>query len=184
MRKYLNKFIGFILLAALSLIIFNYSDNDSGELETKLNRLNNKSSSGATEILNPTFRNKGLDTNPYEIKAEKGIQINQDIELYKIEGKFTDDNNELFFIKADMGLYSQINQTIDLVGNVLMSDEFGNTTSTDSATIDIEDNKMRLLNRVVSISSTSMIKSDSSIIDEAKDIITYTGNVDVKIKNK
>tara|TARA_B100000795_G_scaffold61810_1_gene41491 strand:- start:315 stop:869 length:555 start_codon:yes stop_codon:yes gene_type:complete len=184
MRKYLNKLIALILLMTLSLIIFNYSDDKSDELIDKLNEVSNRSSPGTTEISNPTFRNKGLNTNPYEIKAEKGIQINQDIELYKIEAKFTNDNNELFFIKADEGLYSQINQVIDLVGNVLISDEFGNTTSTESATIDIEDDKIRLLNRVVSISNTSMIKSDSSIIDEVKDTVTYTGNVEVKIKNK
>ena len=184
MREYLNKLIAFILLVALSLIIFNYSNNESDELKNKLNEFSDSSFPGANEILNPTFRNKGLNTNPYEIKAKKGIQINLDIELYEIEAKFTDDDNNLFFIKADKGLYSQTNQVIDLVGNVLVSDEFGNITSTDSAIIDIEDNKIRLLNRVVSISSTSMIKSDSSIIDEVKDTVTYTGNVEVKIKNK
>ena len=184
MRKYLNKLIAFILLITLSLIIFNYSNNESDEFENKLNEFNDNSSPGTNEISNPTFRNKGLNTNSYEIKAKKGIQINLDIELYEIEARFTDDNNDLFFIKADKGLYNQANQVIDLAGNVLVSDEFGNITSTDSATIDIEGNKIKLLNRVVSISSTSMIQSDSSIIDEVKDIITYTGNVEVKIKNK
>ena len=90
----------------------------------------------------------------------------------------------MFFIKSDKGLYSQINQIIDLLGNVLISDEFGNITSTDSATINIENRKIRLLNKVVSISNTSIIKSDSSIIDETNGIIIYTGNVKVKIESK
>ena len=184
MKKYLNGLVAITLLAALSLIFFDYSDNDSDNLETKLSEFNDRSSPDITEISNPTFKNKGLNTNFYEIKAKKGIQINQNIELYEINGKFTDDNNELFFIKSDKGLYSQINQIIDLLGNVLISDEFGNITSTDSATINIENRKIRLLNKVVSISNTSIIKSDSSIIDETNGIIIYTGNVKVKIESK
>jgi len=184
MRKYLNGLVAITLLVALSLIFFDYSDNDSDNLETKLSEFNDRSSPDIIEISNPTFKNKGLNTNFYEIKAKKGIQINQNIELYEINGKFTDDNNELFFIKSDKGLYSQINQIIDLLGNVLISDEFGNITSTDSAIINIENRKIRLLNKVVSISNTSIIKSDSSIIDEANGIIIYTGNVRVKIENK
>ena len=184
MRKYLNGLVAITLLVALSLIFFDYSDNDSDNLETKLSEFNDRSSPDIIEISNPTFKNKGLNTNFYEIKAKKGIQINQNIELYEINGKFTDDNNELFFIKSDRGLYSQINQIIDLLGNVLISDEFGNITSTDSATINIENRKIRLLNKVVSISNTSIIKSDSSIIDEANGIIIYTGNVKVKIESK
>jgi len=184
MKKYLNGLVAITLLAALSLIFFDYSDNDSDNLETKLSEFNDRSSPDITEISNPTFKNKGLNTNFYEIKAKKGIQINQDIELYEINGKFTDSNNELFFIKSDKGLYSQINQIIDLLGNVLISDEFGNITSTDSATINIENRKIRLLNKVVSISNTSIIKSDSSIIDETNGIIIYTGNVKVKIESK
>ena len=184
MRKYLNGLVAITLLVALSLIFFDYSDNDSDNLETKLSEFNDRSSPDIIEISNPTFKNKGLNTNFYEIKAKKGIQINQDIELYEIEGKFTDDNDELFFIKADSGLYSQINQIIDLLGNILISDEFGNITSTDSATIDIENKKIRLLNKVVSISNTSIIKSNSSIIDEANGTIIYTGNVEVKIESK
>jgi len=184
MRKYLNGLVAITLLVALSLIFFDYSDNDSDNLETKLSEFNDRSSPDIIEISNPTFKNKGLNTNFYEIKAKKGIQINQNIELYEINGKFTDDNNELFFIKSDKGLYSQINQIIDLLGNVLISDEFGNITSTDSAIINIENRKIRLLNKVVSISNTSIIKSDSSIIDETNGIIIYTGNVKVKIESK
>ena len=47
------------------------------------------------EISNPIFKNKGLNTNPYEISAKKGIHIKNDIELYVVFGKFTNDNSEI-----------------------------------------------------------------------------------------
>ena len=50
MRKYLNKLIAFILLVTLSLIIFNYSNNESDEFENKLNEFNDNSSPGTNEI--------------------------------------------------------------------------------------------------------------------------------------
>ena len=44
--------------------------------------------------------------------------------------------------------------------------------------------KMFFLDKVVSISDTSIIESNSSIVDDINKTITYTGNVKVKIVNK
>ena len=40
------------------------------------------------EIDNPRFTEKGLDEKVYEIKAEKGLQSEDYLELIKVEGKF------------------------------------------------------------------------------------------------
>lgn len=183
MKKYLNKLLATILLITVGLIFFIYSNSDSDKLNNELNNFNSRSAPSATQISNPIFKNKGLNANPYEIKATKGIQIDQDIELYEVFGEFTNDNNELLYIKADKGLYSQFNQIIGLMGNVLIFDEFGNRTSTNRATIDINNKKINLLDNVVSVSNTSTIKSNSSLVDEKNGTITYTGNVTVKIEN-
>ena len=184
MKKYLNTIIIIILLIALSLIVFNYLDNDLIKIENKVEVFKEKSLSGITEILNPTFKNKGINTNPYEISAEKGIQIKNDIELYKVFGKFTDDEDRLIYINANKGIYSQENQVIELIGNVLIYDNLGSKTTTTKAIMDIENKKINLLDEVVSISNTSIIKSDSSILDDKNKIVIYTGNVKVKIENK
>ena len=184
MKKYLNKLSAIIILIVISLIFFIYYDNSSDELDTKLKDFNNRPSPGTVEISNPIFKNKSLNTNPYKIKAKKGIQIDQDIELYEVYGEFTNDNNELLYVKADKGLYSQANQTIELIGNVLISDELDNRTSSRSAIIDINNKRMSLLDDVISISNTSKITSNSSFIDENSNMITYTGDVKVKIKNR
>ena len=184
MKKYLNKLTIFILLIILSLIILNYSKNKIEKLETKVEDIKDKSTSEFVEILNPTFKNKGLNTNPYEISAKKGIQINNDLELYEVIGKFTDDDDKLIYISADKGIYSQDNQNIELIGNVLIYDELGSKTTTIKAIMDIENKKINLLDKVVSYSNTSIIKSDSSLVDEKNNTVIYTGNVKVKIENK
>ena len=71
--------------------------------------------SNIIEISKPTFKNKGLNTDPYEISADRGIQIDQDIELYNIFAKFTDKNEKLIYITADKGFYSQDIQLIELL---------------------------------------------------------------------
>ncbi len=184
MRKYLNQIIIIISIIILSLIILNYFNNKSEKIETRVNDLKNISVPGTIEISNPIFKNKGLNTNPYEIIAKKGVQIKNNIELYEVFGKFTNDNNELIYIKADKGLYNQNNQTIELIGNVIAYDDVGNKTSTKIAIIDIDNKKMNFTDEVISISDTSIIKSNSSVVDEKNNTITYSGNVRVKIENK
>ena len=183
MRKYLNKTIIIISLIILGLIIFNYSNNNLNELDTEISNFQTNSVPGVIEITNPTFKSKGVNTNSYEISAIKGIQIKNDIELYEVTGKFID-NEKLVYINADKGLYNQENQLIELIGNVLIYDNIGNQTSTKSAIIDIDSKKISLLEDVISISNTLTINSNSSYIDEKKNIIKYIGNVKAKIKNK
>ena len=184
MNKYFTIITIFIFFVLLCLVIFNFNKDDTSQLEAKIDSLNENLTPGVIEILNPTFVNKGLDENPYEIEAKKGIQINEDIELYAVTGKFTDKDKKLIYISADKGYYSQNQQVIELTGNVLMYDDLGNKTSTEKATIDIEIKKTVLTNKVISVTDTSEIQSNSSIVDDENDFVTYNGNVKVKIKYK
>ena len=65
-----------------------------------------------------------------------------------------------------------------------MYDALDNKTLTEKATIEIMNKKIFFLDKVISISDTSIIESNSSIIDDINKTITYTGNVKVKIVNK
>ena len=184
MNKYFTIITIFIFFVLICFIIFNFNKDDTSQLEAEIDSLNENLTPGVVEILNPTFVNKGLDQNPYEIAAKKGIQINEDIELYTVTGKFTDKDKKLIYISADKGYYNQNQQVIELAGNVLMHDDSGNKTSTENATIDIEIKKVVLTNKVISVTETSEIQANSSIVDDENSLITYTGNVKVKIKNK
>jgi len=84
MNKYFTIITIFIFFVLLCLVIFNFNKDDTSQLEAEIDSLNENLTPGVIEILNPTFVNKGLDENPYEIAAKKGIQINEDIELYAL----------------------------------------------------------------------------------------------------
>ena len=174
----------FIFFVLLCLVIFDFNKDDTSQLEAEIDSLNENLTPGVIEILNPTFVNKGLDENPYEIAAKKGIQIGENIELYTIDAKFTDENSKLININADKGFYNQKDQIIHLEGNVLMYDTLDNKTLTEKATIEIKNKKIFFIDKVVSISNTSIIESNSSIVDDINKTITYTGNVKVKIVDK
>jgi hypothetical protein len=181
MKKYLNISIIIITIIILSIFYLNYRSSN----EVQINKFMDETKDpDAIEILNPKFKNKGLNINPYEISAKEGIQIGENIELYSIDAKFTDKNNKLININADKGLYNQKDQIIHLSGNILMYDTLDNKTLTEKAVIEIKNKKIFLLDNVVSISGTSIIESNSSIVDDINKTITYTGNVKVKIENK
>ena len=184
MKKYLNTSIVLILLIILGIFYFNYSSANKVKISEDYKDLGKSKDPDAIEILNPKFKNKGLNMSPYEISAKKGIQIGENIELYSIDAKFTDENNKLININADKGLYNQKDQIIHLSGNILMYDTLDNKTLTEKAVIEIKNKKIFLLDNVVSISGTSIIESNSSIVDDINKTITYTGNVKVKIENK
>ena len=118
------------------------------------------------------------------IIAKKGIQIKNNIELYEVLGTFTNDNGEIVYVKADKGLYNQINQTIELIDNVTIYDDMENKTSAKFAIIDIDNKKMNFIDEVISVSDTSIIKSNSSVVDEKNNTIVYSGNVRVKVKDR
>ena len=184
MTKYLNKIIIIFLLIIISFVIFNYFNNDLDKIETKISDFKDESTSITIEIANPVFKNKGLNTNFYEISATKGVQIKNDIELFEVVGKFTNDNGELIYIKASKGIYSQNDQTIELAGEVLIYDDFGNKTSTKNAIVDIDNKKINSFKNVVSDIGSALIESNSSIVDDKSNTIIYSGNVKVKIENK
>ena len=55
--------------------------------ETKSEEINDP-----MEIANPILTTKGINENPYEIKASKGIKKGDDLELFEIEGKLKTKN--------------------------------------------------------------------------------------------
>ena len=181
MKKYLNISIIIITIIILSIFYLNYRSSN----EVQINKFMDETKDpDAIEILNPKFKNKGLNINPYEISAKEGIQIGENIELYSIDAKFTDKNNKLININADKGLYNQKDQIIHLSGNILLYDTLDNKTLTEKAVIEIKNKKIFLLDKVISTSDTSIIESNSSIVDDINKTITYIGNVKVKIVNK
>ena len=57
------------------------------------------------EIENPKFTEKGINEKVYEIKASKGLQSEEKIDLINIEGKFRTESGVWIYLTADNGLY-------------------------------------------------------------------------------
>ena len=178
------KVSALIFLFILVLLYVFQLSKGSNSLETELKNFNSNSSVNINEILNPVFKSKGLESNSYTIRADKGFQDESYIRLYNLKAELENKNNELFYVSADEGLYNQQNETIKLSGNVIILDEFKNKIYTKKALIEMTEKKITLLEEVISISDKYSISSNSSVVDETNNKVTYSGNVKVKIENE
>ena len=185
MIKASNIIIILSVLSSILIILYIFQLNrKSNNLETELKNFDKTSSADIRKISNPIFKSKGLESKSYTIKADKGIQNDSYIELYNVKAEFEGENNKIFYISADRGIYNQQYETIELIENVVILDELKNETSTNKAVIELNLKKITLLEEVVSVSSKATISSNSSILDELNNTITYLGNVKAKIENE
>ena len=132
------------------------------------------------EIDNPRFTEKGLDDKIYEIKAEKGLQSNNYLELTKVEGKFKTGNNLWIFLEADKGIFSQSNNIIQLRDNIVFFTENGESFKSDRATFDMK-NDIINLTKIEHKRNDNLIIADQSTINDDFSKIIYEGNVFTKI---
>ena len=131
------------------------------------------------EIDNPRFSEKSLSDKTYEIKAEKGLKSDNELKLFAIEGKFkTVRDGKWIYLEADKGNYSQDNNFIELQENIIFYTDDGEKLSSNYATFDIQNDIIELAENVSHESVRGVILSDSSIITNNVNKITYFGNVE------
>ena len=132
------------------------------------------------EIDNPRFTEKGLDDKIYEIKAKKGLQSSDYLELTEVEGKFKTDNNTWIFLKADTGIFSQSTNVIQLKDNIIFYTENNESFKSDIATFDMKKDIVKLTN-IKHKREDNLIIADRSVINDDFSKIIYEGNVITKI---
>ena len=180
-----NILIILSVLSSILILLYIFQINQkSNNLETELKNFDKTSSADIREISNPIFKSKGLESNSYTIEADKGIQEDGYIELYNLKAEFEGENNKIFYVSANKGIYKPQHETIELIENVVILDELKNKTSTNNAVIELNIKKITLLEEVVSVTSKAYISSNSSILDELNNTITYLGNVKAQIENE
>ena len=131
------------------------------------------------EIDNPRFSEKSLSDKTYEIKAEKGLQSDTELKLFVIEGKFkTVKDGKWIYLEADKGNFSQDNNFIELLENIVFYTDDGEKLSSNYATFDIQNDIIELVENVSHESMKGLILSDSSTITNNFNKITYFGNVE------
>lgn len=129
------------------------------------------------EIDNPRFSEKGLDNRLYEIKADKGIQKENNLELFNVEGKLRSDNGIWIYLNAEQGRFDQLNNIIELEGKITFYTNENDKLYSDFALFSIDDDLAEFNKNVKHIKGYSIITSDISKIKNNFNHIIYEGNV-------
>ncbi len=130
------------------------------------------------EIDNPKFSEKGLNDKIYEIKAKKGLKLDDELELFTVEGKFkSEKNGKWIYLEAEKGSFSQITNFIELEKNIIFYTDEGEKVTSSFATFDMTDDIIELNENVSHQTNEGIILSDKSIITNNFSKISYIGNV-------
>ena len=129
------------------------------------------------EIDKPKFSEKGLDNRLYEIKAEKGIQRQDNLELFVVEGKLRTDTGIWIYLDAKKGYFNQINNLIELNEEINFYTDEDDRFQSGYALFRISDDLVEFHNNVKHTRGNNIIMSDKSKIKNNFNHIIYEGNV-------
>ena len=129
------------------------------------------------EIDKPKFSEKGLDSRLYEIKAERGIQRKSNLELFIVEGKLRTDSGIWIYLNAKKGNYDQIENLIELKGDINFYTDEKDRFQSDVALFSINDDLVEFNKNVKHTRGTNVITADESKVKSNFNHIVYMGNV-------
>ena len=158
--KNISKLSVFFLFT-LMLLQFNSFSNENLEIE----------------IDKPKFSEKGLDNRLYEIKAERGIQRENNLEVFTVEGKLRTDTGIWIYLEAKRGNFDQIENLIELSGEINFYTDEEDRFRSDKAIFSINDDLVEFNSNVKHIRTNGVIIADESKIKNNFNHIVYQGNV-------
>ena len=129
------------------------------------------------EIDKPKFSEKGLDNRLYEIKAERGIQREGNLELFIVEGKLRTDSGVWIFLNAKKGNYDQLENLIELNGEINFYTDEEDRFQSDNALFSINNDLVEFNKNVKHTRVNNIITADESKIRSNFNHIIYKGNV-------
>jgi len=129
------------------------------------------------EIDKPKFSEKGLDNRLYEIKAEKGIQREGNLELFSVEGKLRTDSGIWIYLNANKGNFNKIENLIELNGEINFYTDEEDRFQSDNALFSINDDLVEFNKNVKHVRGRNIITADESKIRNNFNHIVYKGNV-------
>ena len=129
------------------------------------------------EIDKPRFSEKGLDNRLYEIKAEKGVQRENNLELFIVEGKLRTESGVWIYLNAKKGNFDQLDNLIELSGEINFYTEEEDKFRSDNALFSINNDLIKFYENVKHTRESSIIMADESKIINNFNHIIYKGNV-------
>ena len=133
------------------------------------------------EIKNPIFTTKSIDGSPYEIKAERGLQRENYLDLFVIEAKLKTKNDIWIYLNADKGIFNQSSGEILLESNIEIYTDADKKIFAELANVNTNSKIITLKKNVKYQDSNIFISADKSIINDDFSNVTYYGNVKSKI---
>ena len=134
---------------------------------------NGEETQNTIEIKNPIFTTKSIDGNPYEIKAEKGTQRENLLDLFVIEAKLKTNNDIWIYLNADKGTFNQSSGEILLESNIEIYTEAYEKIFAELANVNTNGKIITLKKNVKYQDSNIFISADESIISDDFFSITY-----------
>ena len=129
------------------------------------------------EIDNPRFSEKGLDNRLYEIKASRGVQKEDNLELFNVEGKLRTDSGTWIYLNAKKGNFNQLEDFIELSGEINFYSDESDKFQSDYALFLINDDLIEFNKNIKHIKDSSIITADESKMKNNFNHIIYQGNV-------
>ena len=129
------------------------------------------------EIDNPRFSEKGLDNRLYEIKAQKGVQKQNNLELFSVEGKLRTDSGTWIYLNAERGNFNQLENFVELSGKIKFYTDENNQFYSDYALFSINNDLIEFNKNIKHIKGNNIIKADESKMKNNFNHIVYEGNV-------
>lgn len=163
--SYNNFFANFFIIFLFFFKFESYADDNKNTVEIK----------------NPIFTTKSIDGNPYEIKAEKGLQRKNYLDLFVIEAKLKTNKNIWIYLNADKGTFNQSSGEMLLESNIIIYTETAEKIFAEIASIDTNNKIITLKKNVKYEDKNIFISADESVINNEFSNITYYGNVKSKI---
>ena len=142
---------------------------------------NSEEDQNIIEIKNPIFTTKSIDGSPYEIKAKKGLQRENYLDLFVIEAKLKTNKDIWIYLNADKGIFNQSSGEILLESNIEIYTGTDEKIFADLASVDTNDKIINLKKNVKYQDTNIFISADESIINDEFSNIIYYGNVKSKI---
>ena len=133
------------------------------------------------EIKNPIFTTKSIDGSPYEIKAEKGLQRENYLDLFVIEAKLKTNKDIWIYLNADKGTFNQSSGEILLESNIEIYTEADKKIFAELANVNTNSKIITLKKNVKYQDSNIFISADESIINDDFSNVRYNGNVKCKV---
>ena len=133
------------------------------------------------EIKNPIFTTKSIDGSPYEIKAEKGLQRENFLDLFVIEAKLKTNKDIWIYLNADKGIFNQSSGEILLESNIEIYTEADEKIFAELANVNTNSKIITLKKNVKYQDSNIFISADESIINDDFSNVRYNGNVKCKV---